>query len=294
MATGVAFLHTESLKLETSPIRQTQVTKLFSPVCRCDTSKAQIAFRLENPDVVSVTIVDRSGTDVRRLVIDEGGSGRLVFLWNGKDDRRRLVPDGIYRARVRLDLVEKTFDLPNPIRVDTKRPQPKVVSVQPRVFSPDGDRRADRISLRYTVDEPARAMMYVDGVRRVVGASRQPSGELRWFGTVGAKPLPAGRYRLTIAAVDLAGNRSLTVPAGDVTIRYIRLGSALIQARPGGPVSVRVDTDAARVTWRLGARSGVGKVPVFRFRAPTSPGRYFLVVSAQGHQVGATVVVTEG
>ena len=36
VATGFAFLHTESLKLETSPIRQTRVTKLFSPVCRCD------------------------------------------------------------------------------------------------------------------------------------------------------------------------------------------------------------------------------------------------------------------
>ena len=48
--------------------------------------------------------------------------------------------------------------------------------MRPRVFSPDGDRRADRITVRYTVDKPARAMLYVDGVQRVVGSSLKPAG----------------------------------------------------------------------------------------------------------------------
>ncbi len=294
VATGVAFLHTESLKLETSPIRQTRVTKLFSPVCRCDSSKARVAFRLAQPDVLSVTIADRSGRDVRRLVTEKGGSGRVAFLWNGKDDAGKVVPDGIYRARVRLDLVEKTFDLPNLIQVDTKRPVIKVVSVRPRVFSPDGDRRADGIAVRYTVSKRARAVLYVDGVRRVVGASLKPSGELRWYGKVGAKALPAGRHELTLGAVDLAGNSSRPVAAGQIRIRYLELASSLVRAKPGGPVRVRVLTDAQRVTWRLGRRAGLGKVPVFRFRAPAAPGRYFLVVSANGHSVGATLVVEGG
>jgi hypothetical protein len=176
VATGAAFLRTESLKLETSPIRQTRVTKLFSPVCRCATSKARIAIRLAKPDVVSVSIEDDAGQDVRQLVAERPAAGRTAFLWNGRDDAGQVVRDGSYRARVRLDLIEKTFLLPNLIRVDTRRPTVKVVSVDPRVFSPDGDRRSDRIDVRYTVDEKARAMLFVDGVRRVVGASLPPAG----------------------------------------------------------------------------------------------------------------------
>jgi hypothetical protein len=228
---------------------------------------------------------------VRRLAAERGASGRIAFLWNGRDDAGKVVPDGIYRARVRLDLVEKTFDLPNLIRVDTRRPEVKVVSVRPRVFSPDGDRRADRVSLRYKVDKQARATLYVDGVRRVVGASLKPAGELRWYGRVGGRPLPARRYGLTLVAVDLAGNRSRTVDAGYARIRYVELASSLLRAQPGGVVRVRVSTDVRRVTWQLGKRRGTGKVPVFRFRAPEAPGRYFLVVSARGHRAGATVVV---
>jgi hypothetical protein len=291
VATGLAFLRTESLKLETSPIRQVRVTKLFSPVCECETSKARIAFRPGKPDVVSATIVDGSGSDVRRLVSGRPARGPISFLWNGRDDAGRVVPDGLYRARVRLDLIEKTYTLPNAIIVDTKAPAVKVVSVKPRVFSPDGDRRADRISVRYTVDERARAMLYVDGTRRVVGSSLRPAGELRWYGKVDGLPLPAGAYHLAVVAVDLAGNRSRPVNAGVVRIRYIVLTPSHLRATAGGWIRVRVSTDARRVAWRLAGRSGIGTAPSFRIRAPKTPRRYLLVLSEHGHHAGGTVDV---
>ena len=290
-ATGFAFLHTESLKLETSPIRQTRVTKTFSPVCRCDSSRARIGLRLAKPDVLSVSIVDYSGSDVRRLATDRPGRDRVAFLWNGRDDTGRVVADGFYRARVRLGLQEQTFLLPNLIRVDTKRPGLDLVSVQPRVFSPDGDRRADRITVRYKVDEPAGALLFVDGVQRVVGASLRPTGELEWYGKVGGASLPARRYGLALAAIDRAGNRSLSVRAGPVRIRYVELASPVLRAKAGGVLRVRVSTDARRISWRLGKRKGVGKTPVFRIRAPQAPGRYRIVVTASGHHAGAFVVV---
>ena len=291
-ATGLAFLHTESLKLETSPIRQTRVTKVFSPVCRCDSNKARIAFRLAKPDVLTVTISDSSGRDVRRLATNRPSSGRVSFLWGGRDARGRVVADGFYRARVRLELQEETFVLPNLIRVDSRRPELQVVSVQPRIFSPDGDGRSDRIIVRYRVDEPARALLSVDGVQRVVGASLRPTGELEWFGNVGGVSLPPRRYRLALAAVDLAGNRSATVKAGPVRIRYVELVAPVLRAKAGGVLRVRVLTDARRVSWRLGKRRGVGRTPIFRIRAPQSPGRYRLVVTANGHKAGAFVSVT--
>ena len=292
VATGYAFLHTESLKLETSPIRQTRLTKTFSPVCRCDSSKARIAFRLAKPDVLAVSIVDGSGRDVRRLAADRPGKDRVAFLWNGRDDAGRVVADGFYRARVRLELQEQTFLLPNLVGVDTKRPGLDLVSARPRVFSPDGDRRSDRTTVRYRVDEPARARLYVDGVQRVVGASLRPTGELTWYGKVGAASLPARRYALALVAVDRAGNRSLPVKAGPVRIRYVELAAPVLRAKAGGVLRVRVLTDARRVSWRLGKRKGAGKTPLLRLRAPQTPGSYRLVVTANGHRAGAFVVVT--
>ncbi len=291
VATGLAFLYAESLKLETSPIRQTRVTSLFSPVCHCATSKARIAFRVGKPDLVSVAIEDSSGTDVRQLVRQRPERARVAYYWNGKDDAGRVVPDGIYRARVRLDLIEKTYVLPNPIQVDTTRPVIRVTSVQPRVFSPDGDRRADRVEVGYRIDSRARAMLYVDGVRRVVGGTTKPVGALRWFGRVDGSPLPAGRYGLTVAAVDGAGNRSRVVPAGRVRIRYVEIVSVTPRVQPGGAIQVRVSTDARRVTWRLGKRTGLATPPAFRVRAPTAVGGHVLVVAARGHRAGARVVV---
>jgi hypothetical protein len=291
VATGLAFLRTESLKLETSPIRQVRVTKLFSPLCECETSKARIAFRVAKPDVVSVTIIDSSDSDVRQLAFERPATGKVAVLWNGRQDSGGVAPDGVYRGRVRLGLIEKTFTLPNLIRIDTRRPTVKVVSVRPRVFSPDGDRRADRIVVRYTVDERAQAMLYVNGVRRVIGSSLRPTGELRWYGKVDGRSLPARRYALTVRAVDRAGNVSAPVDAGYVRIRYIDLTPSRYAATPGQTIRVRVSTDSARVRWRLGKRRGIGRAPVFRVRVPDAPGRYVLAVGAHGHRAGATVVV---
>jgi hypothetical protein len=243
------------------------------------------------PDVVSVSIEDDAEQDVRQLVAERPATGRIAFLWNGRDDNGQVVRDGTYRARVRLDLIEKTYLLPNLIRVDTKRPTLKVVSVAPRVFSPDGDRRSDRIDVRYTVDERASAMLFVDGVRRVVGASLKPTGTLRWYGMIGGQALPAGRYRLAVQAVDPAGNASPLVDAGAVRIRYVALVPTRMRATAGGFVRVRVSTDARRVTWKLGSRTGVSTAPTFRIRAPKTPRRYLLAVSANGHNAGGIVVV---
>ena len=291
-ATGFAFLHTESLKLETSPIRQTRVTKTFSPVCRCESSRARFAFRLAKPDLLSVSIVDGSGSDVRQLAIDRPSRDRVAFLWNGRDDAGQVVADGFYRARVRLGLQEQTFLLPNLVNLDTRRPVIGLVSVRPLTMSPDGDHRSDRVTVRYHIDKPARARLYVDEVQRVVGASLRPNGELVWYGMVGGVSLPPRRYVLTLAAVDRAGNQAVPVKAGSVRIRYVELAGPVLRATAGGVLRVRVSTDARRVSWRLGRRTGVGKTPLFRIRAPATPGHYRLVVTANGHQAGAFVVVT--
>ena len=292
VATGLSFLYVESLKLEPSPIRATRVTKVFSPGCRCGSSKARISFRVGKPDAVAVSIVDAAGHDVRDIAVNRTVSTRPVaFLWNGRDNAGVVVRDGLYRPRVRLDLVEKTFVLQNPIQVDTKPPRVTVGTVQPRVISPDGDRRSDRVDVAFRVDQRAQSSLLVAGVQRVLGRPARLAGVLRWYGQVGGTSLAAGTFPLAVVAVDAAGNRSQPASAGSVRIRYIELGKDAFRVHANGALAIPVSTDATSVTWRIAGRRGSGKPPVVRLRAPASPGTYALYVIARGHAARARVMV---
>ena len=191
-ATAAAFAVTERLKLEKSPITGTRVDKVFSPVCECARDIAEISFRLRGGQVVTVDMLDSKGRPVRTLVRNKRErAGRVTYVWDGRDDAGRVVREGVYRPRVRLRRHGRTIVLPNPIRVDTTAPKITLTRVFPRVFSPDGDGNADRVTAEYEIDEPARAMMLVNGRRRVLSKFRETEGRLVWFGRIGG--VPSGR-----------------------------------------------------------------------------------------------------
>ena len=101
---------------------------------------------------------------MRRLVVRRHyPRGAVLFTWNGRGDTGAVVPEGRYRPRVRLHGQHRTIVLPNPIRVDTTPPEPSFAGLGPRVFSPDGDRRRDRVVISYRVSAPARVRLLVDG-----------------------------------------------------------------------------------------------------------------------------------
>jgi hypothetical protein len=293
LATGSAFVYAESLKLERSPITSTSVARLVSPVCNCPTARAKIAFKLRKRDVLTVSILDSGGNEVRRIAVEHPTpSGRQVaFFWNGRVAGRKPAPEGSYRAQVRLDLLEKTITLPNEIRVDTTPPKVTVTSTSPRTISPDGDRRNDSVTVRYAVDEPSQARLLVNGVQRVLGHGYRRNGRLTWYGTVDHHTYPAGSYRLTLVAIDQAGNRSRPVRAGTVRIRYVELTPQAVVVRPKSAVRVHVSTDAASYSWRFAGGSGTGRRPLLTLTAPKRPGRYVLFVEARGHADRTTVLV---
>ena len=293
-ATAVAFVVAERVKLQESPIRGPEVDPVFSPVCECPDHVASVSFLLSRGERLEVGIVDEDNRLIRTLVERRSFPRlhRLEFEWNGRDGGGRLVPEGIYYPRVRFADRERTIILPNPIRVDKTPPTISTEGVRPRVFSPDGDGRAEGIAVRYGVNETARALLFVEGTRRVRGKLRaKKSGQLQWYGRDRSRGLPAGVYRLQLVAHDEAGNISGRVAAGAVRIRYIELAPRVVRARARTTFRVAVDTDARSYEWRYGSRRGVSRGPVLTLQARRA-GRYALVVETRDHRARATVVVT--
>jgi hypothetical protein len=257
-ATAVAFVVTEDLKLEPDPIATPKIDRTFSPICRCDQQTARIAFRLKEPDTLTLTIADPAGNDVRTLLRDaKFQPGAHQFGWDGRDDAGKVVPEGRYEA----------------------------THVSRRVISPDSDGRGDAITIRFQASEPAHALLLVNGKRRAFTRLRG-QGAIRWA----PKRFRAGLQRLQLAAVDAAGNRGAGKPFY-VQVRYLQISPTRLRVRPRRVFTVRISTDFPRYTWRLGRRSGTGRAHNLELRAPATPGRYTLTVTADGRKATASIRV---
>jgi hypothetical protein len=291
-ATAAAFAVTERLKLERSPITGTQVDRVFSPVCECARDVSVISFILRRRETVTLDILDRNGRSIRTVVRSRREpAGRVSYTWDGLDNAGRVVPEGVYRPRVRLKRNGRTIILPNPIRVDTTAPTITLVRVFPRVFSPDGDGRRDRVTATYRIDERARAVMLVDGRQRVQSKFRTLDGKLVWFGRVNGRTVAPGTYEIRLRAVDRAGNRSMRTRAVDVRLRFVELSRDHIEVAAGKRFSVRVRTDAESYRWLFAGRRGVGRRQILVLRAPEQPGSYSLYVTVGGRSDRAAVDV---
>ncbi|MGI8421045.1 MAG: FlgD immunoglobulin-like domain containing protein, partial [Gaiellaceae bacterium] len=274
---------TEGLKLTSSPVTRTRVDKIFSPVCSCPTARAHIRFRIGKVDRLTLAIVDGGGQVVRTLVDGRRFSrGLHGFTWNGRDDSGALLADGTYRPRVHLAKAHRTILLPNPITLDAKAPTASFTA-RPLRFTPG----RGSVKIRYRLSEPGHPLLYVDGRRAARGRSSLPQGKLDWFGT----GLRAGRHRLTVAAVDLAGNVGKRTSPVAVTVTYIELARESLRVRAGGLLRIAYAPSRGRVEWRIAGRSGTSLRGRVVIRAPRKPGRYTLYVSRDGHADSASVLV---
>jgi FlgD Ig-like domain len=208
-ATAVAFATTERQKLERTPFSVVRVDEVLSPVCRCSTNGATIALRFRRTHVLTVEIRDARGRLVRTLAAEETvRNGVFDVRWLGRDEAGRRVPDGEYSPRFTLDN-GRTFDPPDPIRVDSTPPRARFLSVRPRRVQ-----SGERVRIRYRVTEPAHPLLFVDGRRVVVGNAKALTAQFQWFAR-----LRRGRHHLRLAAVDLAGNVGPRTRAVVVRIR---------------------------------------------------------------------------
>lgn len=287
--TAAAFALTEQLKLERSPVLRTEVGKLLGPNCHCrQHGHVVIGFVLRKPDVLTVAIVDSHGQVVRTLLSGGYRRGHVRFVWDGRNDFGGVVSAGTYKPRLHLAHDHRTILMPNAIRVDPIAPTVALASVAPRAFSPDFDGRRDLVRVHYRASEPSRGLLYVDGRPRVRSKRYVTAGVVKWHGS----GLGVGVYRLTLRAVDLAGNLSKPVPAGVVRIRFVTVGPHVLRAKTGARVGFLVRTDARRFAWRLGQRQGTSRPGLLVLRTPSAPGRYRLVVTANGHSARTLVIVS--
>jgi hypothetical protein len=294
VATAAAFAVTERLKLTKSAIYGTHVSKVFSPTCGCARGRANVHVRLRRADTVTVTILDARKQPVSVIAAEPLPRGPITFPWTGLTDAGTRARDGTYYAELHLAGQHQTIVLPNRIQLDTSPPRIVDASQNRDVFSPDGDRQADFVQLRYKLSKEAHVVLYLDGQKILGPTYHHPvSGEVAWRGIAAGQTLPAGSYTLELGAVDLAGN---STPLAErwrvhVRIRYIELASHRIVARAGRRFEIGVSTDAVGYGWKLGKRHSFTSGSVLRLRAPQRRGRYTLTVTEHGHSSRAAVIV---
>jgi len=291
---AAAFAVTEELKLERSPIAGTRIPTAFSPVCRCSHDVARIRFRLRKPDSVTADVLDADGDPVARIA--EGRSypkGKLTLTWDGRNQGGGIVPEGGYKVRVHLAHRHETITIPNTIQVDMTRPKITLVRVTPtdRTFSPDHDGRRDHIAIKFNVSEVARPLLYVNGRLAIRGRLTHVTGVLYWSGRIDGRKLPPSSYHLSLRGRAVAGNRGAASPPPVVFIRYLTVLPRIVHTRPRYGFTVRVSSDARRVSWRLDGKSGKAQPGTISLKAPKRHGRYRIAFTSVGHQAFAHVVV---
>jgi hypothetical protein len=225
-----------------------------------------IAFHLRKTQRLTVAIVDTGGHLVRTLVGPvTGKQGELTAIWDGRDESGTFVSDGVYQARVHLP--HRTIRMPNSIRVDTTPPVVKLRHVGPRVIE-----SGKLLKVRYLLNEPARVYVFLNGRRVVLGRATRLKWKVEW--QVEGRP---GKYRVTVAARDVAGNLS-DATRGVILIIPLRVLTERVRAAAGSRFAIRLETDGRAYHWLLAKRGGFASGRRLVLRAPRKPGRYTLVI----------------
>ena len=133
--------------------------------------------------------------------------------------------------------------MPNRLRVDATPPVVKVRHIGPHVVEPGA-----RLKVRYLLNEPARVYVFLNGKRVVLGRSTRLKWKVEW--PVRGRP---GKYRVTLAARDVAGNLSDASRAVTIVIP-LRVLTPRVEVAAGKRFAVRLATDGRAYHWELAKR----------------------------------------
>lgn len=170
-------------------------------------------------DIWALEITDDNGNAVRTY--KGTGTPPPQFVWDGKTDKDKLLPDGIYtsafRAKDKANMTGKTQGLP--IMVEITKPLVKALA-EPSNFSPNADSFYDETVFKLNARAFSKMVEWSlvisdvsgSGVRTLSGTGHPPQ-KLTWGGEMDNKKSALdGKYQFVFSVLDEATNKSSTPP----------------------------------------------------------------------------------
>ena len=210
------------------------------------------------------------GAEIGHRSVPRLARGAQAFTWDGAIGGRTL-PDGRYLLQLVGTAGSRTFRAPSAdpadpgqasafaIVVDTGAPTITAATSSTPILSPNGDGRLETVTVNATTAggathwrlaaTPAGGSATTAPVRTVVGAGATPRAA--WDGrSDGGALVPDGRYRLTLAVLDDAGNDAtrswnVVVDTSPPPVTVTAASSAISPDRDGAD-------DTGLITWTAG------------------------------------------
>ncbi|MBD0348493.1 MAG: N-acetylmuramoyl-L-alanine amidase [Thermoleophilia bacterium] len=218
-----------------------------------------VSYSLGSPAVVTVTVHDAAGAIVATVAVLAKPAGAHVVEWAPD-----ALPDGAYSVVVTAQAGAAVVTASVPLAVNRTL---GYLTVSPRAFSPNGDGRADGLSIGYTLAQPADVT--VEARRRgaahlPVFAGSLPAGRhtLAWNGEAAPGVLARdGAYSLVVRAVNVAGvvTHGASVTLDTVAPRLKIAGRSPLRVRVSEPGVLRLTVNGRPVRIVV-ARAGVVRV----------------------------------
>jgi outer membrane protein OmpA-like peptidoglycan-associated protein/flagellar hook assembly protein FlgD len=242
-----------------------------------DTRTAEVGVNFDratfspDDDGVLDTVVVRTEYSVEDLIDEfllavEDDSGRILrteykrapfssFEWLGRTNGNTVVPDGEYRATLRVIYHNGNEPVARsaPVVVDKTNPQVVHLSTAYRLFSPDADGERDQVAIQQETSVEDEWVGEIEGPDGRVVFRRVWTGRATSFAWDGrdqsGRVVPDGDYTYRISADDIAGNTG----SEDLTLVVDTRSAPISQQPPDvslsvGPLPFTPDGDGANDT----------------------------------------------
>ncbi|WP_231507841.1 S8 family serine peptidase [Bacillus sp. UNC41MFS5] len=197
---------TKRVQLTVDSVRPTGKITLSSTLFKMDTKSTNtMKVALKETSYVIVYVVNEKGTIIKKLINKKANPGTITAIWNGKNDKNKLVPEGTYRYFVQLKDMAGNITKMNstPIILQDWR-VPAIASGKEYYLKTKGT-----MTIGYTLNKPGKVTIgiYQSGERvstiKIAASELAGQHSFTWNVTDDANnQLNDGQYQFKIKVVD--------------------------------------------------------------------------------------------